>query len=139
MDGDDDTFTSVNWDAPPNDSHNPHLPGASLPRTPHRAASTSGPSTGTGAIAGSSTASPLNTGALSGVDPMTLAKKSVRGNEAEEEAKRTPRWEGFLMVQVTDNRKEQEGTKDTFVSYGIRAEVSLRVRCDLTLMPGDPY
>ena len=27
------------------------------------------------------------------------------------------------MIQVTEPRKEQEGTKEMFVSYGIRAEV----------------
>lgn len=118
MDGDEDTFTSVNWDA---ESHTAHIPGTSLPRTPHRTA-TAGPSSGSGG----KTASPsgLSAGALSGVDPTNLAKKAVRGNDAEEEAKRTPRWEGFLMVQVTEPRKEQEGTKEMFVSYGIRAEVS---------------
>lgn len=112
MDGDEDTFTSVNWDA---DSHNVHIPGTSLPRTPHRTASTAGTSPG-GAQSTSS-------GALAGIDPASLAKKAARGNEAEEEYKRTPRWEGFLMVQVTEPRKEQEGTKEVFVSYGIRAEV----------------
>jgi sorting nexin-4 len=123
MEGDDDTFTSVNWDAPASDAHNANVPGTSLSRTPHRTASTAGPSTGTGAIASSSNTSTLNAGALAGIDPMTLAKKVGRGNDAEEEAKRTPRWEGFLMVQVTEPRKEQEGTKEMFVSYGIRAEV----------------
>jgi sorting nexin-4 len=118
MDGDEDTFTSVNWDA---DSHNVHIPGTSLPRTPHRTASTTGTSPGGGQGTSSTSA---NAGALAGIDPASLAKKAARGNEAEEEYKRTPRWEGFLMVQVTEPRKEQEGTKEVFVSYGIRAEVS---------------
>lgn len=122
MEGDDDTFTSVNWDA---DSPNVHIPGTSLPRTPHRSsASTSGTSPNSGGVAGSS-GSPHTAGALAGVDPVSLAKKAGRGNEAEEEYKRTPRWEGFLMVQVTEPRKEQEGTKEMFVSYGIRAETNL--------------
>lgn len=36
-----------------------------------------------------------------------------------------PKWEGFLMVHITEARKEHEATKEMFVSYGIRAEVSI--------------
>lgn len=53
------------------------------------------------------------------------AGSSGRNDDDDDEAKRTPRWEGFLMVQVTEPRKEQEGSKEMFVSYGIRAEVRL--------------
>ncbi|KAE8216838.1 hypothetical protein CF327_g35 [Tilletia walkeri] len=34
-------------------------------------------------------------------------------------------WEGYLLVQVTDTRRELEGTKEMFISYGIRAETNL--------------
>lgn len=130
-----DTFTSVNWDTPtPNEQgstsnpstattaaaaaatgqSNKEMPGTSLPRAPHRTTtSTSITSSTSGA-------------ALAGVDPVSLAKRASRGDEVDEQEKRTPRWEGFLMVQVTDPRKEQEGTKEMFVSYGIRAETNLR-------------
>lgn len=127
---DEDTFTSVNWDTPSANEQastsnpstatttagqsNNEMPGTSLPRAPHRTAtSTSITSSTSGA-------------ALAGIDPASLAKRASRGDEADEQEKRTPRWEGFLMVQVTDPRKEQEGTKEMFVSYGIRAETNLR-------------
>lgn len=127
---DEDTFTSVNWDTPAANEQastsnpttatttsgqsNNEMPGTSLPRAPHRTAtSTSITSSTSGA-------------ALAGIDPASLAKRASRGDEADEKEKRTPRWEGFLMVQVTDPRKEQEGTKEMFVSYGIRAETNLR-------------
>ncbi|CAD6912025.1 unnamed protein product [Tilletia controversa] len=34
-------------------------------------------------------------------------------------------WEGYLLVRVTDTRRELEGTKEMFISYGIRAETNL--------------
>lgn len=124
MDAEEDTFTSVNWDTPaPSEqagqpsthASNTQMPGTSLPRAPHRTTtSTSVASTGSNTAA-----------ALTGVDPAKLARRSSRGNENDDGAKRTPRWEGFLMVQVTDPRKEQEGSKEMFVSYGIRAETNL--------------
>jgi sorting nexin-4 len=127
--GEEDTFTSVNWDASTADalqgttgtgrsSAATQMPGTSLPRAPHR--------TATSTSVGSSSSATNPRSALTGVDPAYLAKKaSGRDGDPDEESKRTPRWEGFLMVQVTDPRKEQEGTKEMFVSYGIRAETNL--------------
>ncbi|KAK0543357.1 intercellular trafficking and secretion [Tilletia horrida] len=34
-------------------------------------------------------------------------------------------WEGYLLVQVADAKRELEGTKGMFISYGIRAETNL--------------
>ena len=43
-----------------------------------------------------------------------------------------PKWQGFLMVQVSDARKEGEGSRDAYISYGIRAEVSAATSANST-------
>jgi sorting nexin-4 len=36
----------------------------------------------------------------------------------------TPKWNGYLLVQVKDPLKELDGTKDVFISYKVEARVS---------------
>jgi len=55
-------------------------------------------------------------GSGSGAVPVLLSRASETD---------LPTWEGYLLVQVTDTRRELEGTKELFVSYGIRAETNL--------------
>lgn len=112
MDGDDDQFTSVTWDSGHNDGlTSSSMPGTSLPRTSH-------PVTPNTSSAGPSA------DAILGRDPIHLASSRKGTLSAAADDSRDPRWEGYLLVQVTEPRKEQEGTKEMFVSYGIRAEVS---------------
>lgn len=114
MDPEED-FTSVTWgnqnqpsqgepssSSVPSTSHSHSHSHARNPSTDaHR--STGGLETGLGAIGRSESARALSR-AANDVEP--------------------PRWEGYLMVQVTDPRKEAENSKEMFISYGIRAEVS---------------
>lgn len=109
---DDDNFTSITWESA-DDANSAALAG--------RAA---------GAEASSSSAAPPGSSSSqpSGVD-LVLGTHSVADPYSR---KRTdpddgePKWEGYLMVNVTEARKEHEGTKEMFVSYGIRAETNLR-------------
>lgn len=126
MDQEEDTFTSVTW--ADNGNHHPNGQGSAViqsssnpsspsrqrqPLTHARNASTDahrqigGLQTGLGAIGRSESARALSR-AANDVEP--------------------PKWEGYLMVQVTDPRKELENTKEMFISYGIRAEVSCNRR-----------
>lgn len=95
---DDDAFTSVTWDRRDD-------PAVTKPSSAHAGALGDIAEASTSAVGG-------------GVGSAILA----RGSREEEQGEK-PTWHGYLMVQVCDPRKENEGTKEMFVSYGIRAEV----------------
>lgn len=107
---DEDNFTSITWESADNAR-----------------------ATGAAAAAGASTSAAHHDDQRappSGVDlvlgTQSLADPYSRPHLDAEDGK--PRWEGYLMVQITEARKEHEGTKEQFVSYGIRAEVRARQR-----------
>src|SRR5882757_9080983 len=46
-----------------------------------------------------------------------------------------PKWEGYLITQVSDPVKELDGTKDMYVSYQVFAKVSVyHQKCILRLI-----
>ncbi|SOV02750.1 related to SNX4 - Sorting NeXin [Ustilago sp. UG-2017a] len=102
-----DTFTSVTWEnrdsatsnSQPVFSTTPSFTSSSNPNA------IAGPSSSSSS---SSSSNPLTRNVNSSSDdPTSLA------------------WAGYVMVQVTEPRKELEGQKDSFISYGIRAETNL--------------
>ncbi|CCF48244.1 hypothetical protein NDA11_007678 [Ustilago hordei] len=103
-----DTFTSVTWEnrdsatsnSQPVFSTTPSFTSSSNPNA------IAGPSSSSSSSAASSNPLARNVNSSSD-DPTSLA------------------WAGYLMVQVTEPRKELEGQKDSFISYGIRAETNL--------------
>ncbi|PWY97164.1 hypothetical protein BCV70DRAFT_167539 [Testicularia cyperi] len=95
MDAEEDTFTSVTWE---NRDANPD----SQPTF------TTTPSVGTSASA------------AAGPSTSALARNLNASDDPTELS-----WAGYLMVEVLEPRKELEGQKDSFISYGIRAETNL--------------
>jgi hypothetical protein len=106
----DDAFTSVTWDRRDDaalHSGSGNGAGASSSRTLDEGGFTSAPGPATPGI--------------DGLTRHALAPLARGTHEADGEQ---PAWQGFLRVQVCEPRKEHEGTKEMFCSYGIRAEVS---------------
>lgn len=101
MDAEEDTFTSVTWE-------NRDAATGSQP------VFSTMPSSSTNAAAGPSTTS-ASSAAAGG-----LARDPFASDDPSELT-----WAGYLMVQVLEPRKELEGQKDAFISYGIRAETNL--------------
>ncbi|SPO29526.1 related to SNX4 - Sorting NeXin [Ustilago trichophora] len=100
MDAEEDTFTSVTWE-------NRDTTTGSQPVF-------------------SSTPAFSNSNAIAG--PSSGATSSATGVARDIHASDDPSqlsWTGYLMVQVLEPRKELEGQKDAFISYGIRAETNL--------------
>ena len=111
-----DTFTSVTWDSKqdPESSSQPVFTTTQV-----TGATTS--STGLGlslAQGASSTAPPV---ASSSSATQTASASAIASANADAQLS----WAGYLMVQLLDPRKELEGQKDAFISYGIRAETNL--------------
>ncbi|EPQ31385.1 uncharacterized protein PFL1_00720 [Pseudozyma flocculosa PF-1] len=101
---DQDTFTSVTWDNKDAADSQPVFTSMPNPASdPHSSSPAPGPSSSAAVSAG----------------PSRLA--TAYDND---DATRLS-WAGYLMVQVLDPRKELEGQKDSFISYGIRAETNL--------------
>lgn len=101
MNSDEDAFTSVNWESADDAQQ------AAANQT-QAASSSRNPTQASGVE--------LVLGTHSVADPYSRA---IQPDDDKE-----PKWAGYLLVQVTEARKEHEGTKEMFVSYGIRAEVS---------------
>ncbi|GAC74848.1 vacuolar sorting protein VPS1 [Moesziomyces antarcticus T-34] len=101
MDAEEDTFTSVTWE-------NRDAASGSQP------VFSTMPSSSTNAAAGPSTTSASSAAAAG------LARDPFASDDPSELT-----WAGYLMVQVLEPRKELEGQKDAFISYGIRAETNL--------------
>jgi sorting nexin-4 len=108
MNDDDDNFTSITWE---NADDAKAAAGSSSGHQPSSSAAASSSQTPTSGV-------DLVLGTQNLVDPYSRPRVDADHGR--------PRWEGYLMVQVTEARKEHEGTKEMFVSYGIRAEVSFR-------------
>ncbi|PWN98814.1 hypothetical protein FA09DRAFT_317585 [Tilletiopsis washingtonensis] len=107
----DDAFTSVTWDRRDDaalHSGSGNGAGASSSRTLDEGGFTSAPGPATPGI--------------DGLTRHALAPLARGTHEADGEQ---PAWQGFLRVQVCEPRKEHEGTKEMFCSYGIRAETNL--------------
>lgn len=102
MNSDEDAFTSVNWESADDAQQ------AAANQT-QAASSSRNPAQASGVE--------LVLGTHSVADPYSRA---IQPDDDKE-----PKWAGYLLVQVTEARKEHEGTKEMFVSYGIRAEVGL--------------
>ncbi|PWN53031.1 hypothetical protein IE53DRAFT_325606 [Violaceomyces palustris] len=96
---DEDTFTSVTWDNRDDPSSNSQPTFSS---------------TATASISTSKNASLNNT-----------SSSSAAGRSRSSSIPPLV-WLGYLMVQVLDPRKELEGQKESFISYGIRAETNLQ-------------
>ncbi|CAO1628724.1 unnamed protein product [Parajaminaea phylloscopi] len=109
MDDDDDNFTSITWESAED------AKSAAL-----AAGVKAGPSTSSSAHPADAPPSGVDLvlGTHSVADPYSRTRADPDDGE--------PKWEGYLMVDVTEARKEHEGTKEMFVSYGIRAETNLR-------------
>lgn len=101
MNTEEDTFTSVTWENRENSSGS--QPTFSTTPSFSNNNAIAGPSH----LGASSSASPLARDVHASDDPTQLS------------------WAGYLMVQVLEPRKELEGQKDAFISYGIRAETNL--------------
>lgn len=108
-DEDDDNFTSVTW--------------GSASDAKQAAAASATPSTSSAPHASSSAAPASGVDLILGTQNLAADPYSRLPVDAE---KGKPKWEGYLMVEVTEARKEHEGTKEQYVSYGIRAETNLR-------------
>lgn len=112
---DEDTFTSVTWEN--DDRDRPAVIEAeSSPSSPTNANThaAQAPSAGTYRPGG---------GLETGLGAAGVGSSSSAISRAAQDLE-PPRWEGYLMVQVGEAKKELEGTKETFISYGIKAEVS---------------
>lgn len=108
---DEDNFTSITWETANEAEAAAAATGAAGPRTASSSSSTQPhppPSSGVDLV--------LGTQSLA--DP--YSRPPVNPDDTR------PTWEGYLLVEVTEPRKEHEGTKDMFVSYGIRAETNLK-------------
>ncbi|KAK0529854.1 intercellular trafficking and secretion [Tilletia horrida] len=73
---------------------------------------------------------PSSNGSIGGAGPSAAAGSSGGGAAGGVVLSRAseagpPVWEGYLLVQITDTRRELEGTKEMFISYGVRAETNL--------------
>lgn len=104
MDAEEDTFTSVTWE-------NRDTSSNSQPVFSTTPSFTSNPN----AIAAPSTSSSSTT------NPTSALTRDVNASDDPTSLS----WTGYLMVQVLEPRKELEGQKDAFISYGIRAETNL--------------
>lgn len=95
---DDDVFDSVTWETPASepvrDPYDPQFQPSSAPASSSTPVAPSGP------------------GYRQSVDSAGDADAS------------TPKWEGYLLVQVKDPVKELDGTKDVYISYLVEARVS---------------
>lgn len=103
MDTEEDTFTSVTWEN--RDAASGSQPVFSSTPAFSSSNAIAGPSHSAGAA--SSSAAGVARDIHASDDPSQLS------------------WAGYLMVQVLEPRKELEGQKDAFISYGIRAETNL--------------
>ncbi|KAJ9474107.1 Sorting nexin-4 [Pseudozyma hubeiensis] len=101
MDTEEDTFTSVTWEN--RDTSSGSQPTFSTTPSFSNSNAIAGPSH----LRTSSSANALARDVHASDDPAQLS------------------WAGYLMVQVVEPRKELEGQKDAFISYGIRAETNL--------------
>ncbi|CEH18670.1 Membrane coat complex Retromer, subunit VPS5/SNX1, Sorting nexins, and related PX domain-containing proteins [Ceraceosorus bombacis] len=116
MDGD-DAFTSVTWDRSDDAAFN--QAGSSLPGSSGGGKSTTSEDVSFGSSLGP--AGPATPG-IDGITRHALAPLARGASEGDGER---PKWQGFLLVQVCEPRRENEGTKEAFISYGIRAETNL--------------
>ncbi|SNX85822.1 related to SNX4 - Sorting NeXin [Melanopsichium pennsylvanicum] len=96
MDTEQDTFTSVTWENRDITTPNSQPVFSTTPSF-----------SSNNAIAGPSTTPSNGLARETNDDPTSLT------------------WSGYLMVHVLEPRKELEGQKDAFISYGIRAETNL--------------
>lgn len=96
---DDDVFDSVTWETPASepvrDPYDPQFQPSSAPASSSTPVAPSGP------------------GYRQSVDSAGDADAS------------TPKWEGYLLVQVKDPVKELDGTKDVYISYLVEARTNL--------------
>ena len=95
---DDDVFDSVTWETPASepvrDPYDPNFQPSSAPPSTSTPVASNGP------------------GYRQSMDATGDADAS------------TPKWGGYLLVQVKDPVKELDGTKDVFISYLVEARVS---------------
>ncbi|PWN45141.1 hypothetical protein IE81DRAFT_320754 [Ceraceosorus guamensis] len=116
MDGD-DAFTSVTWDRSDDAAFN--QAGSSLPGSSGGGKFTTSEDVSFGSSLGP--AGPATPG-IDGITRHALAPLARGASEGDGER---PKWQGSLLVQVCEPRRENEGTKEAFISYGIRAETNL--------------
>jgi hypothetical protein len=94
---DEDVFDSVTWETPASepvrDPYDPNFQPSSTPASASTPVAPSGP------------------GYRQSVDSVDDADAS------------TPKWSGYLLVQVKDPIKELDGTKDVYISYHVEARV----------------
>ncbi len=131
----DDQYTSVHWDQ---DATDPSASGSGAAGDDKH----NGGSSGKGEFSSSSSGGAKSTGLVGMVGggsgysyDTSLGGASSSSNTGAgyspamsrfqaQDRPELPRWQGYLKVQVGDARKEGEGTKDMYISYGVRAEVS---------------
>ncbi|KDN52362.1 hypothetical protein K437DRAFT_277632 [Tilletiaria anomala UBC 951] len=106
-------YTSIHWDA--GEPSTSALGGAGF------GDAEAGPSASSATAAGPSHDRSASNTRSAGLEAYSPAMMRLSAQDRPE----LPKWQGFLMVQVCDARKEGEGTKDMFISYGIRAETNL--------------
>lgn len=113
----DDNFTSVTWDR--NDDAAFSGADAAFPSSSQTGKASTSEVNAFGSRLG--VAGPATPG-IDGITRHALAPLARGASEGDGEK---PKWQGFLLVQVCEPRRENEGTKEAFISYGIRAEVSV--------------